>query len=133
MRQIDGEIGDRIVAAGGDGVDRDRFATTCLAYLEIALDPEVRRIVLQDGPSVLGQRLQDIDREGSVEPLREAVQALQDRGDFIPGDATALAVLINGAMIDAALWVASGDDTDERHAAASQALKSVLLAVSRSA
>lgn len=126
IRQIDGEIGERLLVVSGDTVDRDSFIRTCLAYLEAALDPEVRRIVFQDGPAVLGQRLRDIDQEGSVEPLREAIAELQGQDAFVEGDAAALAVLVNGAMIDAALWVADGEETERRHEAASDALRSML-------
>ena len=126
IRQIDAEIGDRIEAVSGASVDRDSFIRTCLFYLEATLDPEVRRIVLQDGPSVLGQRLRDIDQEGSIEHLRDAIVGLQDRGEFIDGDATALAMMLNGAMIDAALWIADGDAPDARHAASAKALRSML-------
>lgn len=126
VRQIDEEIGDRLIEASGDTIDRDSCIRTCLAYLEAALDPEVRRIVFQDGPAVLGQRLRDIDQEGSIEPLRAAIVELQGQGAFIQGDATALAVLINGAMIDAALWIAEGEDAKRRYEAASDALRSML-------
>ncbi|MEM6305734.1 MAG: TetR/AcrR family transcriptional regulator [Pseudomonadota bacterium] len=126
VRQIDEEIGERMIAASGDTVDRDSCIKTCLAYLEAALDPEVRRIVLQDAPAVLGQRLRDIDQEGSIEPLRETIAQLQGQRAFIEGDATALAVLINGAMIDAVLWIADGDDTKQRYDAAAAALQSML-------
>lgn len=126
VRQIDDEIGERMIEASGNTIDRDSCIKTCLAFLEAALDPEVRRIVLQDAPAVLGQRLRDIDQEGSIEPLREAITELQGRREFIEGDATALAVLINGAMIDAVLWIADGDDTEGRYEDASTALKSML-------
>ena len=126
VRQIDDEIGERMIAASGDTIDRDSCIKTCLAYLEAAMDPEVRRIVFQDAPAVLGQRLRDIDQEGSIAPLREAIAYLQGQGEFIEGDATALAVLINGAMIDAALWIADGEETKQRYEAASDALQSML-------
>ena len=126
VRQLDEEIGERMIEASGDTLDRDSCIKTCLAYLEAALDPEVRRIMLQDGAAVLGQRLRDIDQEGSIGPLRAAILELQGKDAFIEGDATALAVLINGAMIDAALWIADGEDTERRHKDASDALQSML-------
>ena len=126
VRQLDEEIGERMIEASGDTLDRDSCIKTCLAYLEAALDPEVRRIMLQDGAAVLGQRLRDIDQEGSIGPLRAAILELQGKDAFIEGDATALAVLINGAMIEAALWIADGEDTERRHKDASDALQSML-------
>lgn len=118
-------------AVADEVIDRRSFTATCIAYLEAALDPEVRRIVLQDGPSVLDRRLRDIDQKGSIEPLRQAIVELQQSGDFIDGDAGALAVLINGAMIDAALWIADGEDDQARDKVASQALSAFPMALSR--
>jgi AcrR family transcriptional regulator len=126
VRQIDEEIGERMIAVSGGTVDRESCINTCLAYLDTAMDPEVRRIVFQDAPAVLGQRLRDLDQEGSIEPLREAISELQAKGEFIDGDPTALAVLLNGAMIDAALWIAEGEDTEVRYEAASSALEAML-------
>ena len=131
VRQIDDEIGERIIGTVGDTIDPESFIATCLAYLECALDPEVRRIVLQDGPSVLGQRLRDIDQEGSIEPLRQAITELQAGGQFVAGDPVALAVLVNGSMIDAALWIADSEDSQARFDAAAEALNAMLRALCR--
>lgn len=126
VRQIDGEIGDRLLEVAGDDDTLERFIETCVAYLEMAIDPEVQQIMFKDGPAVLGQRLRDIDREGSIEPLREAIEGMQQKDVFKPGDAVALAVLINGAMIDAALWIASEDGAERRFEDASNALTSLI-------
>ena len=122
VRQIDHEIGERLLEVAGETVTLESFTRTCIAYLEMAIDPEIQRIVFQDGPSVLGQRLREIDQEGSIEPLKQAITELQDMGSMIDADTTALAILINGAMIDAALWIATGEDADRRFELASDSL-----------
>ena len=126
VRQIDDEIGARLMGDPAEPVTLEGFIRTCIAYLEYALDPEVQRILFQDGPSVLGQRLRDIDQEGSIEPLREAIVELQEQGVLTKVDATALAILINGAMIDAALWIAAGDDRQARFQSAAKSLEALL-------
>ena len=74
----------------------------------------------------MGQRLRQIDKEGSIEPLREAIASIQARKVWKPGDAMAYAVLINGAMIDLALWIANAPDSSARSQAASHALISLI-------
>jgi len=130
VRQIDDEIGDRLLKVAGDDESLDGFIKTCVAYLKMAIDPEVQQIMFKDGPAVLGQRLRDIDKEGSIEPLREAIEGMQQKGIFKAGDPVALAVLINGAMIDAALWIASSDDNAKRFEVASEALTAIIRGLS---
>lgn len=126
VMQLDHEIGARLLAIAGDDESLASFIRTCVAYLEIAIEPEVQQIMFKDGPAVLGQRLRQIDQEGSIEPLREAIANLQTAKVWKPGDAMAYAVLINGAMIDAALWVVADADSTERFKAASEALTSLI-------
>ena len=78
--------------------------------------------MFKDGPAVLGQRLREIDQGGSIELLRQAIEELQEAGVFVSADPTALGVLINGALIDGALWIASGDEDRVRLPAAAHAL-----------
>ena len=110
--QIDAEMVERLLIVAGDTVDLDSFIRTCLAYLEFALEPEIQRIVFQDGPSVLGQRLREIDSEDSIDPLVGAIEELMAAGVFAPANPRALAILLNGAMIDSALWIANQPDKD---------------------
>ena len=125
-RQIDEEITDRLLQ-GADGtptlVD---FIETCVAYLTMALEPEVQQIMFRDGPAVLGQRLREIDQGSSIELLRQTIAELQKSGVLLPTDATALGVLINGALVDAALWIASGDKDEARLDAAAHAVTSLI-------
>ena len=120
--QIDAEIGKRLLESAEENVTLKGFIRTCVAYLQLALEPEVQQIMFKDGPAVLGQRLRQIDQEGSIEPLHSAIEELQDKGLFPSADPTALAVLINGAMIDAALWIADKEDGEDRFKTSANAL-----------
>lgn len=126
VRQIDGEMGDRLLKIADDDTSLKGFIATCIAYLEMALDPEVQQIVFRDGPAVLGQRLREIDQEASLEPLRQAIVELQENGELRAIDPMALAVMINGAMIDAALWIAADEKDEERFTASSRALTDIV-------
>lgn len=130
VRQMDHQIGERLLKVAGDDESLDGFIRTCVAYLEIAIEPDVQQVLFKDGPAVLGQRLRQIDQEGSVEPLRDAIASMQARKRWQSGDAMAYAVLINGAMIDAALWIAGTDDSVGAFKLASDAITKLIKGLS---
>ncbi len=128
VREIDREMGERLLEIGGDDTSLEAFVRVCRAYLTFALEPEIQRIVFKDAPSVLGQRqrLRDIDAQSSLDPLAEAIADLINRKIFSDVNPQALAVLLNGAMIDAALWIASQPDKDSSFNYAANALEQII-------
>jgi AcrR family transcriptional regulator len=109
--QIDAEMLVRMRAA------QDRAQTAWLgfldegvAYIEMALEPEIQRIMLLDGPAVLGDPSQWPNQTACLRTTTQTVQALIDAGTVKPVDAEAAARLINGAALNAALWIAAADD-----------------------
>jgi AcrR family transcriptional regulator len=86
------------------------FIAECLTYIELALDGEVQRIVLQDGPAVLGD---PSSWPGQNECLARTAQTLRDlveEGMIDATDPEATAYLLNGAALNAASWVAGAED-----------------------
>ena len=127
VRQIDAEIGDRILASvPEETVTLDGFVRACLTYLQAAIDPEIQKIMFQDAPAVLGQRLRDLDAEGSIGPLQEALQSLMDDGVFVRAAAAPLARMLNGAMVEAALFIADHADGESALAQASDVLRQLV-------
>ncbi|MBB3442046.1 TetR/AcrR family transcriptional regulator [Rhizobium sp. BK379] len=109
--QIDGEMGERL------RIERDRAETTWLgllaeytAYIEMALEPEIQRIMLLDGPAVLGDPSQWPSQNVCLRTTTQTIQALIDEGIVKPVDAEAAARLLNGASLSAALWIAAVED-----------------------
>ncbi len=78
-------------------------------YIEHALNAEFQRIVLRDGPAVLGDPAHWPSQNKCLQSTRECVEQLLAEGRLKPVDALAAAVLLNGAAMNAALWVASSD------------------------
>ncbi|MCX2525326.1 TetR/AcrR family transcriptional regulator [Larsenimonas rhizosphaerae] len=83
------------------------------AYIELALDPEIQRIVLLDGPSVLGDPAQWPSQNRCLQATMTTLGRLMDESFIKPVDVEAAARLLNGAAMNAALWVA-GSDTPEK-------------------
>ena len=80
------------------------------AYIEMAMDAEVQRIVLLDGPAVLGDPSQWPSQDSCLQSTKLRVERLIAEGRFEKVDPEAAARLMNGAALNAALWVAASDD-----------------------
>jgi AcrR family transcriptional regulator len=79
-------------------------------YIELALDPEIQQIVLRDGPAFLGDPSQWPSQNRCLQATITTLNELADQGAIKPVDIEALARLLNGVALNAALWVAASDD-----------------------
>ncbi|MGO4742489.1 TetR/AcrR family transcriptional regulator [Serratia quinivorans] len=111
VAQVDGEMAQRAKAAAANaGDDWERLLAEGIAYIKMALDTEVRRIVLLDGPAFLGDPAQWPSQNSCLESTRQTVINLIERGVLKPVDADAAAHLLNSAALNSALWIAASDD-----------------------
>jgi AcrR family transcriptional regulator len=130
FEQVEAEVTQRTARAAVASGAADPLAVLrvgAAAWLDACSDPEVQRIVLLDGPAVLGW---DAWREigmryglGLVEnELREAI----DAGVLPPQPTRALAHVLMGAIDEAALYVATADDQAAARAEAGAVLDRLL-------
>ncbi|SEL00242.1 transcriptional regulator, TetR family [Kosakonia sacchari] len=111
VAQVDGEMAQRAKAVAAAASDEwERLLAEGIAYIKMALDPEVQRIVLLDGPAFLGDPAQWPSQNSCLESTRQAVLKLIERGILKPVDADAAAQMLNGAAMNAALAIAASDD-----------------------
>ena len=104
VAQLDSEMDERLQRISEQAVEPwSGFCERCRAYLRMAQDPEIQRIVLQDAPAVLGDTG---SQHHCVESLRQLLEALMQAGWVAPAPSQALAQLINGSLINTALWIA---------------------------
>ncbi|PKR89118.1 TetR family transcriptional regulator [Pleomorphomonas diazotrophica] len=130
--EIDSDMAARAQAIGarGGGGWQGMLAEGA-AYIEMALDPEVQRIVLLDGPAVLGDPSQWPSQGRCLQVTKQAVERLIEEGVMKPVDAEAAARLLCGAALNAALWIAASDSPEDvlpKAVEAFQALASGFLA-----
>ncbi|MFV5404142.1 TetR/AcrR family transcriptional regulator [Acinetobacter sp. 228] len=78
-------------------------------YIQNALKPEFQRIVLRDGPAVLGDPAHWPSQNRCLQSTRECVEQLLVADRIKTVDPEAAAVFLNGAAMNAALWVASSE------------------------
>ena len=107
--QIDAEMLARMRAAGQGASAWDAFVEEGVAYVEMALEPEIQRIMLLDGPSVLGDPSRWPNQTACLRTTTQTIQTMIDEGVVKPVDAEAAARLVNGAALNAALWIAAAD------------------------
>lgn len=73
---------------------------------------------------MLGQR--QPAEEHCIDSLSRRLQALVEAGLITPAPSQALARLINGSLVDAALWIAAAEPPGQRLQQALQALELLL-------
>lgn len=111
VHEIDSDMAARAQAIGArQSNEWDALLAEGRAYIEMALDPEVQRIVLLDGPAVLGDPSQWPSQSDCLKATQRAIEHLIADGICKPLDAEAAARLVGGAALNAALWVAASDD-----------------------
>ncbi len=111
VAQVDGEMAARAHQAGASATDPwERLLAEGVAYIEMALDPEVRRIVLLDGPAFLGDPSRWPSQNACLNLTKQAVDDLIAAGVMRPVDIEAAARLLSGTAFNAALWVAASDE-----------------------
>ncbi|MET0358222.1 MAG: TetR/AcrR family transcriptional regulator [Pararhizobium sp.] len=113
--QIDAEMLSRMRAAAKarGGNLWETFIAEGVAYIEMAIEPEIQRIVMLDGPSVLGDPSRWPNQNACLGTTTDTIRALIEDGTVKPVDAEAAARLINGAALNAALWIAAADDPED--------------------
>ena len=125
IAQIDGEMTERLRArAAKAATPWDGFVEEGIGYIEMALEPEVRRIVLRDGPAVLGDPAAWPTANGCITAMTRSLASLAAAGD-ISGDIDleATARLVTGASSYAAQWIANADDPVDATRRASAAFR----------
>jgi len=109
--QLDSAMAENARAVGAMKADPwEALLAEGAAYIEMALDPEVQRIVLLDGPAVLGDPSRWPSQDSCLKAMTGRVERMIAAGQMKPVDAEAAARLLNGSALNAALWVAASDD-----------------------
>ncbi|MED5596080.1 TetR/AcrR family transcriptional regulator [Janthinobacterium sp. P210006] len=114
VEQIDAEMDGRLQAIS-DGADDlwEGFRSRCRAYLEMAVEPEIQRIVLRDARAVLGGAAPDSQRH-CLESMQKLIEQLIQQGIVADACPEALASLIYGSLAEAAFWIADGEEGNAR-------------------
>jgi AcrR family transcriptional regulator len=110
--QVSAETAQAIAQKAAAAADPwDELVIGIDAFLDACTTPDMQRIVLIDGPAVLGWDLwRAIDAEHGLGLLEQAVQQAMDAGRLLSQPARAVAHVLLGALDEAAMVVARADD-----------------------
>jgi AcrR family transcriptional regulator len=127
LEQVHREVAERIADAAAELDPWDQLVVGCAAFLEASTDPRVQRIMLIDGPAVLGWGAwRELDATTSMQLLEEVLSYLVDEAVITGQPVEPLVHLLSGAMNEAALWLARSADRERDLAATIAALRGLL-------
>jgi len=117
--QVEQELTERIGATLGEvSSPFEAMRGGIRAFLEACRAPEVQRIVLIDGPPVLGwERWREVADRNGLGLIEAVIVAAIEAGEIAPLAAGPLAHLLMGALDEAALMVVRDPETTEAVAA----------------
>lgn len=114
VTQIDNEMAQHAMEAAADVEDDwQKLLAEGIAYIRMALNEEVRRIVLLDGPAFLGNPAEWPSQNSCLQATRQRIIDMRTRGVIKPVDPEATAFLLNSAALNAAQWIAASDDPQQ--------------------
>ena len=127
IAQIDSEMNARLLTVTANATSRwQGFVDECVAYVEMALEPEIQRIVLLDGPAVLGDPATWPSTNTCILSMSESLRQLGEQGAIVPLDAEAVARVLNGALTHASLWIAHSPEPEATSRRAVTAIRQLL-------
>ncbi|NUK02671.1 TetR/AcrR family transcriptional regulator [Streptomyces lunaelactis] len=109
LEEVQQEVAEQVAAtADAHEVAWDQLTTGCQAFLSASTAPAIQRIMLVDGPAVLGwSEWRAMNEATSARHLAEALTVLISEGTIAPQPVAPLTHLLSGAMNEAALWLAA--------------------------
>ncbi|WP_329114833.1 TetR/AcrR family transcriptional regulator [Streptomyces sp. NBC_01353] len=115
LEQVQQEVAAHIAATADAQEDAwDQFTYGCQAFLSASTDPAIQRIMLVDGPAVLGWRdWRAMNEATSGRHLAQALTVLIHEGTIPAQPVAPLTHLLSGAMNEAALWLATSEDSSD--------------------
>lgn len=136
LDQAEAEISRRVASAldGRDPADTVGILLAgASAWLDASSEPDLQRIVLLDGPAVLGwQAWREICLRHTVGLVAALIQDGIDRGTIPPQPVEATTHILVGAVDEAALYVAQSTDPVTARAEADTVIRRLTLALTGS-
>ena len=96
-------------------------------FLDLSLRSEVQRIALLDGPAVLGwDDWYEVEKRHGLGLIEASLTAASEAGQLRPLPVPELALMLLGALIEAALQLARAEDQEEARTRTGEALRALL-------
>lgn len=108
LESIQRDVAEKVESEAAQSEDVwDQLILGCRAFVTEAVEEKNKRIMLIDGPAVLGwETWRNMDEQGSMRLLQEQLQLMQNQGYFESVSIDALTHILSGALNESALWIA---------------------------
>ncbi len=128
LEALETDVGRRTVAASAGAPSATAaLRAGCLAWVRIAGDPVVQRILLIDAPSVLGwDRWRALEERHALGLIKAALAMIASEGGLAPGLVEIFSHVLLATMNEIALFVARADDPGTAMSSATDAVEEVL-------
>ena len=128
VEEMEAELGERLVTAATSAEDPlEQLRAGCRAFLDNAMDPAFRRIVLLDAPAVLGwEAWRDLETRFGLGLMKEALANVMAAGLIERQPVDPMAHMLLAALNEAAMLVAQAGDHGATRAEVGVALDRLL-------
>jgi AcrR family transcriptional regulator len=110
---VEDRIGEEVVLAAAGSADAVAVLRAgCLAWVQLAGDPVVQRIVLIDAPAVLGwERWRELENQHALGLLKGVLEGVAEAGRLPPDLVDTFAHVLLASVNEIALLIARSDDS----------------------
>lgn len=120
-------VGRLAEVVGGEGPAWDRAVQGIEIYVKSCLDPSYQRIVIHEGPVVMGwERWREAEEHFSFGLVKATIEALIESGEVVDVPIEVTARILFGALAAGATVIAGADDPKQAGAEVSQTIITVL-------
>jgi AcrR family transcriptional regulator len=128
FEQLEGQVTEHVAKEALTSTDPlEQLRRGTRAYLDACIDPAVQRVVLLEGPSVLGwQTWQEVEQRYGYGLVVAGVEAAIGAGLIAAQPVEPLAHVLFGALTEAGMVVARADDSDAARAEMEAAMDRLL-------
>lgn len=112
LESVQKEVADRVESEAARSDDIwEQLLLGCRAFVAAAVEDRNKRVLLVDGPAVLGwDDWRMMDERNSMRLLRQQLQSMNELGCFRPVSIDAMTHSLSGALNESALWIAQMPD-----------------------
>ena len=127
FEEVQGELRQRVaVIAARESDAWERMRVSLRAFLDACVEPGIQRILLEDGPAVLGWATwREIDARYFMGGMIAGLQELMDDGRMQPLNPEVLGHLVLAIVTEAAMMLADTGDIETTRADAERALDAI--------
>lgn len=128
LEAIENDTGIRVMEAAAGATDpKEILRLGSLAWVQLAGDPVVQRVLLIDAPSVLGwERWRALEERHALGLIKGVLAAIAEQGDLDPALVDVFSHVILAAINEIALLIARSDQPDREAQVGADAIDEVL-------